>query len=139
LYAGDEATCVSVGRFLMKQSPFTSDSYRMFAALSRLCQSPVGVFVSGPEQKFLMRQIKIIDTLLLHPDSARPADAPAAEDLTHPDVNLLVTYGHILFASGSYIYALSMCSLSQSWRRRPKMSGRLSALVAMRWRRLTIP
>lgn len=90
-----------------------TDSYRMFALLSRLCQSPVSWYTSGPAQKFILRQIKAIDAR--HEGVPAEAlgrsgiiDAGGGERVTgfEVDVCLLMLYGHILFTSTSYAYSL---------------------------------
>lgn len=89
----------------------TSDSSRMFALLSCLCQSPISWYTSGPTQKYILRQIKAIDRsqAAALPESTGQASAlnsvPASE--LEFDVCLLMLYGHILFSSTSYTYALS--------------------------------
>ncbi|KAK2070597.1 hypothetical protein P8C59_005080, partial [Phyllachora maydis] len=64
IYAGDEETCVAVGRYFMRVYAPGTDSYRMFAALCRLCQSPISWYTSGPAQKFFLRQIKSMDEII---------------------------------------------------------------------------
>lgn len=87
-----------------------TDSYRMFALLSVLCQSPVSWYTSGPAQKYILRQIKAIDAS--HETAAvQRGAAGVAEGADHAigldiDVCLLMLYGHILFTSTSYSYAL---------------------------------
>jgi general transcription factor 3C polypeptide 3 (transcription factor C subunit 4) len=89
----------------------TSDSARMFALLSCLCQSPISWYTSGPTQKYILRQIKAIDRsqAAARAESTEQASAlnsvPASE--LEFDVCLLMLYGHILFSSTSYTYALS--------------------------------
>ena len=72
--------------------------------MSNLCQSPVSWYTSGPAQKFILRQIKAIDAAL---DGAGEEDSargkPSSLGL---DICLLMLYGHILFTSTSYTYAL---------------------------------
>ncbi|PFH55544.1 hypothetical protein XA68_18079 [Ophiocordyceps unilateralis] len=60
IYTSDEERCVAIARHLMRDGALT-DSYRMFALLSRLSQSPVAWYTSGPAQKFILRQIKATD------------------------------------------------------------------------------
>lgn len=117
VYAADEETCVAIARFFMRFNHAATDSYRVFSALCRLCQSPVSWYSSGPAQKFILRQIKMMDRGLLPAhtaqstmrvwDTAVPreeADGPRHEAL---DVALLMLYGHILLTSTSYTYALN--------------------------------
>jgi general transcription factor 3C polypeptide 3 (transcription factor C subunit 4) len=114
----NEEICVYVARFLMSQKGHQTDAFRMFAALSRLCPSPASWYASGPNQKFLLRQIRAMDKSL-KPEAFR--DAPAADEddaadsraSTYPypskelDTTLLMIYGHVLFTSDSFNYALS--------------------------------
>ncbi|KAH0526175.1 hypothetical protein TsFJ059_009531 [Trichoderma semiorbis] len=105
----DEEKCITVARHLMRDGGI-SDSSRMFALLSRLCQSPVSWYTSGPAQKFILRQIKAID--MSYEAATKNAgnndldqDATAAAKM-NMDICLLMLYGHILFTSTSYTYAI---------------------------------
>ena len=91
----------------------SSDGSRMYALLANLCQSPISWYTSGPAQKFILRQIKLID-------SNQDTDARSEEEGTEEgvveasgktsesglDICLLMLYGHILFTSTSYTFAL---------------------------------
>ncbi|KJZ75989.1 hypothetical protein HIM_04445 [Hirsutella minnesotensis 3608] len=113
VYANDEERCVTLARFLMREGT-TTDSYRLFALLSRLCQSPVSWYTSGPAQKFILRQIKAIDASHTGIPSEHEVqdrddnDVPSTADpaVLSLDVCLLMLYGHILFTSTSYAYSL---------------------------------
>ncbi|OLN81800.1 Transcription factor tau subunit sfc4 [Colletotrichum chlorophyti] len=113
IYLADEEMCVAVARFFMKVRQLDSDSYRMFAALCRLCQSPASWYNSGPAQKYILRQIKIIDASHLSMAHAtRSKDAMIGErantgETKELDICLLMLYGHILFTSTSYTFALN--------------------------------
>lgn len=91
-----------------------SDSNRMFALLSRLCQSPVSWYTSGPAQKFILRQIRAIDNSYEELFATKFDPSEAGEKTVSKidmDVCLLMLYGHILFTSTSYTYAISKCLL----------------------------
>src|SRR5690606_8954150 len=126
VYAGDEETCVAIARYFMRDYMPGTDSYRMFAAMCRVCQTPVSWYTSGPAQKFILRQIKTMDNIAMRRENnAATAGADAAATGTDPnnnsnsnskagadhetglDVALLTIYGHILFTTTSYTYALS--------------------------------
>ncbi|KAI0857991.1 hypothetical protein F4860DRAFT_505724 [Xylaria cubensis] len=114
LRARDEETCVAAARFLMRDRQFDSDPFRMFAALCRLCPSPASWYASGPVQKYMLRQIKLMDRALVSgegEDSGEEEETRANSGRTYPskelDVTLLVLYGHILFISNSFTYALN--------------------------------
>ncbi|KAJ6780308.1 hypothetical protein PWT90_09391 [Aphanocladium album] len=109
IYTNDEERCVAIARHLMRDGVM-SDSNRMFALLSKLCQSPVSWYTSGPAQKFILRQIRAIDNSYeeLFATKFNPSDAGEATfSKIDMDVCLLMLYGHILFTSTSYTYAIS--------------------------------
>ncbi|POS76573.1 hypothetical protein DHEL01_v205031 [Diaporthe helianthi] len=117
VYAADEETCVAVARFFMRSNPAATDSYRVFSALCRVCQSPVSWYASGPAQKYILRQIKAMDRTLLPNevaestmgtwDRALPREEGQGPRHEALDVSLLMLYGHILLTSTSYTYALN--------------------------------
>ncbi|KAG5931747.1 hypothetical protein E4U53_001636 [Claviceps sorghi] len=87
----------------------SSDSFRMYALVSLLCQSPVSWYTSGPAQKYILRQIKAIDASHETAIKVRGGDVEterADSDGVGIDICLLMLYGHILFTSTSYSYAL---------------------------------
>ena len=92
----------------------SSDGARMYALLANLCQSPISWYTSGPAQKFILRQIKLIDS---NQDmDARPEQGAGRVERqsseSELDICLLMLYGHILFTSTSYTFALGKCSQS---------------------------
>ncbi|KAK1751927.1 transcription factor tau subunit sfc4 [Echria macrotheca] len=109
VYTGDEETCVAIARYFMRDYMPGTDSYRMFAAMCRVCQTPVSWYTSGPAQKFILRQIKTMDNIQLR--KAGGGSGGSSSSTTTPevglDVCLLTIYGHILFSTTSYVYALS--------------------------------
>ncbi|RKF80761.1 Transcription factor tau subunit sfc4 [Golovinomyces cichoracearum] len=116
LFSNDEETCASVARFFMREYQFTTDSYRLFSAMLRICQSPVSWYSSGPTQKYVLRQIKAMDFALTGGDEKnlvynKPCAENAREDdiraALNMDIPLLMLYGHILYAGTSYAYALN--------------------------------
>ncbi len=129
MYAGDEEACVAIARYFMRDYAPGADSYRLFAAMSRVCQSPVSWYCSGPAQKFILRQIKLLDSIALGEVEPGDPDQPSSHGGGAPvtsantgtseaqrraktgeigvDVCLLTIYGHILFSTTSYTYALS--------------------------------
>ena len=120
VYAGDEETCVAIARYFMRDYQPGTDSYRMFAAMCRVCQTPVSWYTSGPAQKFILRQIKTMDNIVMKTKGYNP-DAPGAnddpdgnQDAVRLDVCLLTIYGHILFTTTSYTYALSYLARAAS-------------------------
>ncbi|KAM7196003.1 hypothetical protein V8F20_007197 [Naviculisporaceae sp. PSN 640] len=130
VYAGDEETCVAIARYFMRDYMPGTDAYRMFSAMCRVCQTPVSWYTSGPAQKFILRQIKTMDGIMtrklkgLEPYGKRDGEAAdlngngAAttnnDDGINLDVCLLTIYGHILFSTTSYTYALNYFARSVS-------------------------
>ncbi|RYP54600.1 hypothetical protein DL768_000660 [Monosporascus sp. mg162] len=110
----DEEICIAMARYFTSKYQFDTDAFRMFSALSRLCPSPASWYASGPVQKFLLRQIRIMDTTLrprLASGEESPGEDRAPEQTTYPgkelDATLLMLYGHVLFISNSFTYALN--------------------------------
>lgn len=102
----------------MKEYQFSTDSYRLFSALNRLCNAPTSWYNSGPSQKFVLRQIKAMDFSLLGDEAGgsifhEKASYSTKDENGNPvpaqdmDVALLMLYGHILYTGTSYSYALS--------------------------------
>lgn len=101
----------------MKVYQWTTDAYRLFGALVRLCQSPLSHLTKGPTTKYILRNIKLMDFSLL--GNIRPAaefegrTSYSARDAngriirnTEMDINLLLLYGHILYINTSFGKAL---------------------------------
>lgn len=104
----------------MKDYQFTSDSYRMFAAVTRMCHSPVQHYHENSSQKYMLRQIKSMDYALVSQEYREnhfkekesysyTAKDENGEQIINSDMDiiLLMVYGHILYASQSYTHALS--------------------------------
>ena len=113
----DEEVCIKSARYLMRDQ-IMSDSSRMFGLLSNLCQSPVSWYTSGPAQKHVLRQIKAMDARNGAPGDrdvdtqVERDDREAAPGSGGLDVCILMLYGHILFTSTSYAYAISTFHLA---------------------------
>ncbi|KAG5979828.1 hypothetical protein E4U55_004720 [Claviceps digitariae] len=108
IYTKDEERCVAIARHLMRDGG-VSDSFRMYALVSLLCQSPVSWYTSGPAQKYILRQIKAIDASHETAIEVRGGDIETERGDSVGagiDICLLMLYGHILFTSTSYSYAL---------------------------------
>ncbi|RDL40531.1 uncharacterized protein BP5553_00510 [Venustampulla echinocandica] len=119
LISSDEETVVSMARFFMRDYQFTTDSYRLFGVLTRMCQSPVSWYCAGPTQKFVLRQIKAMDYALMDEETRNEKyfhekgsystldkhGRPIMND--DLDISLLMLYGYILFVGSSYAYAIN--------------------------------
>lgn len=82
----------------------------MYVALGRLCHSTGAWYADHRVQKFLLRQIKMMDVALL-PEDQRSRALEIFDNKSYPsremDVQLLMLYGHILFISNSFTFALN--------------------------------
>ncbi|KAF4625560.1 hypothetical protein G7Y89_g12606 [Cudoniella acicularis] len=119
LISNDEETVVAMARFYMKEYQFTTDSYRIFSALTRVVKSPVSWYSSGPTQKFMLRQIRAMDYALV--DEATREEKHFQEKGSYSvrdengkqivnvdlDISLLMLHGYILYTGASYSYALN--------------------------------
>ena len=115
----DEAICTA-SRWVTKEFQFTTDAYRLHAALNRLCHGPNTWYNSSPSQKYILRQIKAMDFSLVGDDDRtrffiEKASYSAKDDEGNffinddMDVVLLLLYGEMLYSGTSYTYALSQC------------------------------
>jgi general transcription factor 3C polypeptide 3 (transcription factor C subunit 4) len=108
IYTNDEGKAIAVARHLMRDMT-SSDGSRIYALLATLCQSPISWYTSGPAQKFILRQIKLIDVACGVVDkraSEYKLSTEASPSRAGLDISLLMLYGHILFTSTSYTYAI---------------------------------
>ncbi|OTA60334.1 TPR-like protein [Hypoxylon sp. EC38] len=108
----DEETCVATARWIMREYQYDTDPFRMFSALSRLCPSPASWYASGPVQKYMLRQIKLMDRAITASAAVDSGDEEAAPtgrvfQGKELDITLLMVYGHILFISNSFTFALN--------------------------------
>ncbi|RDH14245.1 RNA polymerase III transcription factor TFIIIC subunit [Aspergillus niger ATCC 13496] len=124
----DEETLANEARWFIKEYQFVTDTYRLFAMLSRLVGDPHrSLFHSSPNMKFMLRQIKAMDFTV--PDevtgerpnrfvresaykeraslSTRDETTGEAIPADEMDVALLVLYGHILYSGNSFYPALN--------------------------------
>ncbi|PYH50085.1 tetratricopeptide repeat protein [Aspergillus saccharolyticus JOP 1030-1] len=123
----DEETLANEARWFIKEYQFVTDTYRLFAMLSRLSGDPQrSIFHSSSNMKFMLRQIKAMDfTLPENIAGARPnrpresiyqeraslstrdeitGEAISAEEM---DIALIVLYGQILYSGNSFYPALN--------------------------------
>ncbi|KAI9821550.1 MAG: transcription factor TFIIIC subunit tfc4 [Phylliscum demangeonii] len=114
----DDKTVCNVSRWFMRDYQFTTDAYRLHAALNRICRGSNTWYNSGPAQKFMLRQVKAMDYPLVSEEKqalhfAERAAFTGKVPHLHPattedmDVALLVLYGHMLYTGTSYPYALN--------------------------------
>ena len=118
LVANDDETLCSISRFFMREYQFVTDSYRLYSAFHRHCHRPHLWYNSSASQKYILRQVKAVDFSLIGEQRALALYNERASFTTRDqqgnilraesvDVALLMLYGQILYAGGSYAYALS--------------------------------
>lgn len=106
-------------RWFTKEFQFTTDAYRLHAALNRLCQGSNSWYSSGPSQKYVLRQIKAMDFALVREEDRGRYNLERASYIAKDDkgqtvinddvdVCLLLLYAQMLYSGGSYAYSLSM-------------------------------
>ncbi|KAL8775160.1 MAG: hypothetical protein Q9194_003848 [Teloschistes cf. exilis] len=122
LVTRDEETTCNEARWFMKEFHLVTDGYRLFSAVHRLSGGSNGWFNCSPTQKFVLRQLKGMDSLLVEQSqqgapSRENNDYDAREsvnslhDAANMDRALLMLYGYILYLGRSYSLALSMTPL----------------------------
>jgi general transcription factor 3C polypeptide 3 (transcription factor C subunit 4) len=116
----DDQRLTDESRWFIKTFPFVTDGYRLFSAVNRFCRGEVTYYNSGPEQKYMLRQIKAMDFALLPPEhratflftdgervkGAQPRGGNP-HHLTEHDPALLCLYGHMMFVAATYSSALT--------------------------------
>ncbi|KAL8842691.1 MAG: hypothetical protein Q9170_000466 [Blastenia crenularia] len=118
LIVDDEETSCSVARWFMKEYHFTTDGYRLFCVLNRLCGGRNTWFNCGPSQKFVRRQLKAMDCLLVdqsqHPSLFQEKTFFTTKDDDDKPVNagdmdlaLLMLYGYMLYLGRSFALSLN--------------------------------
>ncbi|KAL8738627.1 MAG: hypothetical protein Q9181_000623 [Wetmoreana brouardii] len=116
--AHDERTLCNVARWFMKEFQFVTDGYRLFSAVNRLCDGRNRWFNCGASQKFVLRQLKALDSSLggqgrqSNLDSDRVPlvtgeETHGLDGAAEMDLALLMLYGYILYVGKSYSLALN--------------------------------
>lgn len=122
LRLNDEEKTLDECRWFCKSLEFVSDSFRLPSAAVRSLQLMPTVFRDGPEQKFWMRQVKLMDFSVLpeehknlfhftdgnrvkFTESGRPPGNPY--DIKELDPEIFALYGHQMNVSGSPVTALN--------------------------------
>jgi general transcription factor 3C polypeptide 3 (transcription factor C subunit 4) len=122
----DEEKLCNTARFFIKQFPYVTDTFRLYAALNRIFPETPSWYNSGPSQKFFMRLQRQMDYAVVAP-ADRPrfnfpeqvgracAVEPTSADATPGNPHglkeiepvLLMVYGHFLATAASYPNALN--------------------------------
>ena len=112
----DEDLAVSKCRWFHKRYPFSTDASQFPLVVSRVLRGKSEAFNAGPEQKFYLRMIKVMDFSLLD-DASRAklkhqgalkhvSMASEAATMKQHDPSLLALYGHFMFMGGGISTAL---------------------------------
>jgi general transcription factor 3C polypeptide 3 (transcription factor C subunit 4) len=101
----------------MRENQFSTDAYRLYAAINRLCKTPNSFYNADHNQKYLARQIRATDHALsgsaLKARSVGAASYTSRDEAGNPiiptemNVQLVMLYGHVLYCTGSYAYAIN--------------------------------
>jgi len=99
--------------FFVTEFQFTSDAYRMFAAIMRMSHSPVSWYGSSRSRDLILKHVKAMDHSLYKQklDGQSPFSILDRKgqyiEKESMELALLMLCGHILYAGGSYMMALS--------------------------------
>ncbi|KAL8701807.1 MAG: hypothetical protein Q9224_000328 [Gallowayella concinna] len=116
--------CSPVSMFLVHVCWFTcalmfiTDGYRLFSALNRLCDGSNAWYNCGPSQKYVLRQLKVMDQSLFgqgqhnswfqeRASYTTRDDEGNAIRASEMDLALIMLYGYILYLGRSYSSALN--------------------------------
>jgi general transcription factor 3C polypeptide 3 (transcription factor C subunit 4) len=116
MYVGDINNSANYARWFMQMYQFRSDPYRLYYLALRTGAIGAEQFRHAADQKFLLRQIKAIDSLLTGEPILGAASISQEEGIEPMNprmqsVPLLTLYGHRLASGGSFAAAQSITSL----------------------------
>jgi len=109
---GDIESCINPIKYFSQTYQFRSDAYRLYYLALGTSVAAQEQFTKPEDQKYLLRQIKALDSILTGDPivgSATIVDIPDIERCipSHPNPILLMLYGHRLAAGGSFAPAQS--------------------------------
>ena len=113
IWVHDSESCSTISRWFMTTYQFQTEAYSLFVGALTMSRNGMEVFHNNANQKFLLRQIKIMDESI---DGKKRTNAASLTNIDEAgreykperlDTNLLMLYGHILASGKSYISALS--------------------------------
>jgi general transcription factor 3C polypeptide 3 (transcription factor C subunit 4) len=121
LILGEDKRLCERGRWFIKAYPFQTDTFRLYSILNRACRGTLTWYNAGPEQKFLLRQVKMMDFSLLTDEQRKALDKQGFQTdreaasknegnpfgLERHDPALLALYGHVMLVGASYGNALA--------------------------------
>jgi general transcription factor 3C polypeptide 3 (transcription factor C subunit 4) len=113
IWVKDSESCSTISRWFMTTFQFQTEAYNLFVGALTMSRNGMEVFHNNANQKFLLRQIKIMDESI---DGKKRVNAASLTNIDEHgkefkpdrlDISLLMLYGHILASGKSYISALS--------------------------------
>jgi general transcription factor 3C polypeptide 3 (transcription factor C subunit 4) len=113
IWVHDSESCSTISRWFMTTFQFQTEAYNLFVGALTMSRNGMEVFHNNANQKFLLRQIKIMDESI---DGKKRVNAASLTNIDDQgkefkpdqlDMSLLMLYGHILASGKSYISALS--------------------------------
>ncbi|KAI5804589.1 hypothetical protein EDC01DRAFT_643999 [Geopyxis carbonaria] len=113
IHVSDSESCSTIARWFMTTFQFQTEAYTLFVAALTMSRHGAETFHNNANQKYLLRQIKIMDESLTGKKRVNAASLTNVTDTmaefvpTSIDVALLMLYGHILASGKSYISALN--------------------------------
>lgn len=113
IWVNDSESCSTISRWFMTTYQFQTEAYSLFVGALTMSRNGIEVFHNNANQKFLLRQIKIMDESIEGKKRTNAASLTNIDDDGREykperlDTNLLMLYGHILASGKSYISALS--------------------------------
>jgi general transcription factor 3C polypeptide 3 (transcription factor C subunit 4) len=113
IHVHDPESCSTICRFFMITYQFQTEAYSLFVTALTMSRNGLEVFHNNANQKFLLRQIKVMDQSL---DGVKRTNAASLTNIDgegkeykpkRMNPALLMLYGHILASGRSYISALN--------------------------------
>jgi len=114
IWVHDSESCSTISRWFMSTYQFQTEAYSLFVGALTMSRNGREVFHNNANQKFLLRQIKIMDESISGIKRTNAASLTNVDEHGREykperlDTSLLMLYGHILASGKSYLSALSL-------------------------------
>ncbi|GAO48244.1 TPR-like protein [Saitoella complicata NRRL Y-17804] len=108
--ANDAERGQAAARWFLQKESHTFDTFKMFYAAIGTGHDSLDTFVAGPSQKYFLRLVRQVDTVLDNKLSSKPnktALQPPKKNITRYNPFALMTYGHMMAGNKSYVVALN--------------------------------
>ncbi|CCX13579.1 Similar to Transcription factor tau subunit sfc4; acc. no. O74458 [Pyronema omphalodes CBS 100304] len=113
VWVHDSESCSTITRWFMSTYQFQTEAYMLFVGSLTMSRNGMEVFHNNANQKFLLRQIKIMDEIISGTKRQNAASLTNVDEHGNEykperlDATLLMLYGHILASGKSYLSALN--------------------------------